>query len=90
MLIIDSDRRLIRTGRKTFTLPPREFTVLEVLAKAGGKIVSREHFAEVGINGYRLVDQHVARLRRKLGKDVVRTSQCYGYAVDRAAFGEVR
>ena len=70
---IDFDRRELKVDGKPRSLTPREFQLLKLLVDARGKILSRDHLLEQ-IWGYdksmnistRTVDQHIARLRRKL------------------------
>jgi two-component system copper resistance phosphate regulon response regulator CusR len=70
-LEIDTRERLVRCGTTRIDLSPREFAVLDHLARAPGKVVSREHLLhEVwGIDfapDTNVVDVAVSRLRRRL------------------------
>ncbi|HBL18362.1 MAG TPA: DNA-binding response regulator [Elusimicrobia bacterium] len=72
-IAIDLEKREVRVRGKAKNLTPREFDLLKLLLDAEGKILSREAILEklwgaermADINA-RTVDQHVARLRRKL------------------------
>jgi two-component system alkaline phosphatase synthesis response regulator PhoP len=75
-LEVDLDRYEVRIGRKPVELSSREFDFLKVLIKARGKVLTRDQLLET-VWGYdraseidtRTVDQHVARLRAKLGPE---------------------
>lgn len=85
---VDYHRHEVRVGGRHRHLAPREFQVLESLIKADGKVLSREHLLK-HVWGYdnsmdistRTVDQHIARLRRKLlsEKQRVVTVKKFGY-----------
>lgn len=86
--------RLFPSRRQAFAegvpidLTPAEFTILFSLVKAGGNILSREQLqTELGSDDQskneRIVDVHVAALRKKLGKSrsVIKTVHGKGYRV---------
>lgn len=65
-----------------------EFTILKTLVEAGGKVVAREHLKEaLGPNSHgqkeRIVDVHVASMRKKLGvaRNRIRTVHGQGYRI---------
>lgn len=72
----DIERREIHVGSKPISCTAKEFECLRVLIEANGKVLSRDNLL-TRIWGYddsldidtRTVDQHIARLRRKLGSD---------------------
>ncbi|HAM36479.1 MAG TPA: DNA-binding response regulator [Elusimicrobia bacterium] len=78
-LDIDFERHDILARGKPVRLAPKELALLKVLIEADGKVLSRDRLLDV-IWGYgqnleidtRTVDQHVARLRRKLGREGAR------------------
>ena len=87
-LELDPDRYELRLGKKPVALTGKEFELLRALWTAGGKALSREDLLERvwGLDramdiDTRTVDQHVARLRSKLGpeKKRVRTVKNVGY-----------
>ena len=87
-LELDPDRYELRLGKKPVALTGKEFELLRALWTAGGKALSREDLLERvwGLDramdiDTRTVDQHVARLRSKLGpeKKRVRTVKTVGY-----------
>lgn len=89
-LEVDFDRHEVRVQGKLRRLAPREFQLLTMLIEAKGKVLSRDQLLEA-IWGYdesmeintRTVDQHVARLRRKLltEKDRIETVTNAGYKI---------
>jgi DNA-binding response OmpR family regulator len=89
-LLVDGRRRLVEVDGEEIQLTPLEFEILHVLAREPGVVVSRDQLMD-RIWGYRdhaggrVVDSHVARLRRKLGEDgndprFIRTVHGVGYA----------
>jgi DNA-binding response OmpR family regulator len=87
---IDFERHEIKVKGKLAYLAPKEFAILKLLIEANGKVLSREQLLEM-IWGHdkdmeidtRTVDQHIARLRRKLGTESERitTVPNFGYQV---------
>ncbi len=87
---VDLERHEVRVSGKYRKLAPREFQLLKLLIEAKGKVLSRDHLLEK-IWGYdksmaistRTVDQHVARLRRKLlaEKERIVTVTNFGYQI---------
>jgi DNA-binding response OmpR family regulator len=75
-LEMDVERYEVRVQKKAVDLTSREFDLLKTLWTARGKVLSREDILE-RVWGYdrsaeidtRTVDQHVARLRDKLGPE---------------------
>ncbi|MBI3548345.1 MAG: response regulator transcription factor [Elusimicrobia bacterium] len=89
-LEVDLEKHDVRVKGKSVTLAPREFQLLKLLIEAEGKVLSREQLAvciwgddeSIDID-IRTVDQHIARLRRKLGAERhrVATVNNFGYQV---------
>jgi DNA-binding response OmpR family regulator len=85
---IDFERHEIQVKGQPVHLAPKELAILKILIEASGKVLSRDKLLEV-IWGHdqsmeidtRTVDQHVARLRRKLGSEGSRivTVTNFGY-----------
>src|ERR1700758_5368792 len=73
-IAIDFERHETTVKGHVVYLAPKEFAILKLLIEANGKVLSREqllrliwgHDEDVEIDT-RTVDQHIARLRRKLG-----------------------
>jgi two-component system OmpR family response regulator len=68
-------------------LTAMEYSLLELLALHRGRLVSRtmiyEHlFDEVDISLSNNVDVHVSNLRKKLGRDIIKTRRGLGYLID--------
>jgi DNA-binding response OmpR family regulator len=78
-LVIDHVRHEARVGGVVVHLTPREFLLLQVLAREAGRALSRQQLLESAF-GYdyegleRTVDVHVAKLRKKIEPDPARPS----------------
>lgn len=73
-LTIDPARREVKVGAKAVELTPREFRLLEALARAPGRAMTREELVERAFGpDYealdRTIDAHVMNLRRKIEPD---------------------
>lgn len=85
-LVLDfGTRRAIRAGRAA-PITAREWAILEVLTAANGLVVSRPRLIEqawpAGKGGQESsLEVLISRLRRKLGRDVIRTVRGRGYAL---------
>ena len=87
---IDFERHEIMVKGQIAYLAPKEFAILKLLVEANGKVLSREqllqliwgHDKDIEIDT-RTVDQHIARLRRKLRSesDRIKTVPNFGYQV---------
>lgn len=67
-------------------LSAREFAIVEALALAGGRVLTRNEFEEklYGWDGEvesNALEVHVHHVRRKLGSEVIRTVRGVGYAI---------
>ncbi len=89
-LVVDPARRRVTVGEREVQLTPLEFEILLALAREPGIVFTREQLMD-RVWGYRdyaggrVVDSHVARIRRKLGEDgaeprFIRTVHGVGYA----------
>ena len=89
-LVIDPTRRHVSVDGGEIGLTPLEFEILLTLARDPGVVLSRDQLMD-RVWGYRdyaggrVVDSHVARIRRKLGEDgneprFIRTVHGVGYA----------
>jgi DNA-binding response OmpR family regulator len=89
-LAIDQARRTVAVDGTRIQLTPLEFEILLTLARTPGVVFTREQLMDKvwGYRDYaggRVVDSHVARIRRKLGEDgaeprFIRTVHGVGYA----------
>jgi DNA-binding response OmpR family regulator len=88
-LVIDPSRRRVQQAGTDVALTPLEFEILLALAQAPGVVYAREQLME-RVWGYRdhaggrVVDSHVARIRRKLRDEAaepryIRTVHWVGY-----------
>jgi DNA-binding response OmpR family regulator len=87
---IDFERHEILVRGKMAHLAPKEFAILKLLIEANGKVLSRDQLLQM-IWGHeedmeidtRTVDQHIARLRRKLNveSDRITTVPNFGYQI---------
>ncbi|MGL3199698.1 MULTISPECIES: winged helix-turn-helix domain-containing protein [Curtobacterium] len=86
-LELDTARHEVRRGGLPVTLTAKEFTVLEVLLGATGRVVGRTELLERGWDemsapGSNVVDVLVGQLRRRLGSpDLIETVRGVGYRV---------
>ncbi len=89
-LELDPNRRRVTVDGAEIALTPLEFEILLSLARDPGVVLSRDQLMD-RVWGYRdyaggrVVDSHVARIRRKLGEDgveprFIRTVHGVGYA----------
>ena len=89
-LVMDPSRRRVTVDGDDVGLTPLEFEILLSLARDPGVVLSRDQLMD-RVWGYRdfaggrVVDSHVARIRRKLGEDgneprFIRTVHGVGYA----------
>ena len=87
---LDAARRRVEVDEEEIGLTPLEFEILLALAREPGVVLSRDQLMD-RVWGYRdyaggrVVDSHVARIRRKLGEDgndprFIRTVHGVGYA----------
>ncbi len=84
---IDTNTREVRRDGKAVDLAPKEYALLEFLLRGKGTVQSRTAILE-HVWGDRdellfsqTVDVHVAYLRRKLGRDLIRTVPGKGYFI---------
>jgi DNA-binding response OmpR family regulator len=91
-LTIDPVRRRVTVDGAEVQLTPLEFDILFALARDPGVVLSRDQLMDRvwgyrDYGGGRVVDSHVARIRRKLGEDgieprFIRTVHGVGYAFE--------
>ncbi|OOM10435.1 response regulator transcription factor [Clostridium saccharobutylicum] len=73
-LVIDKNSYIVKTNSENFTLPPKEFELLFVLASTPGKTFSRDSLIE-DIWGYdfdgneRTLDVHIGRIRDRFPQE---------------------
>lgn len=87
LITLDDKRHDFTVGEKEIILAPKEFAIMAALKRADGKVLSRFQIVEAAWkegrqpSDLRTVDQHVARLRRKIGitPSPIRTVSNVGY-----------
>jgi len=83
-IVLDLRTRRASTDGRTVDLTAREFTMLEVLIRHAGQVLSREQLLS-HVWGYdydpgsNVVDVYVGYLRKKLGSDSIETVRGMGY-----------
>ena len=83
-IVLDLRTRRASTEGRTIDLTAREFTMLEVLIRHAGQVLSREQLLS-HVWGYdydpgsNVVDVYVGYLRKKVGSDTIETVRGMGY-----------
>jgi DNA-binding response OmpR family regulator len=94
-LEIDVAARIVRRRQETIPLSAREFGLLLRLLEQAGQILTRAQLEE-SLYGWgeeiesNAIQVHVHHLRKKLGKDLIRTIHAVGYTIDRRSGGQGR
>lgn len=84
---IDTARREVRRGGQPVALTAREYTIVELLARQRGRLVTRAQlmdslYAEHEEVLSNVLDVHIAAIRRKLGSGLIVTRRGQGYLID--------
>lgn len=85
-LILDPQRHRLTQAGRTVELAPREFVILQTLLENTGRVQSRTQLEESlygwdeGVESNAL-EVHIHHLRKKLGKDLIRTVRGVGYTI---------
>ena len=85
-LEFDSATRSVTVGAQAVNLTGKEIAILEALLERVGRAISREHLERIlygwseGVES-NAVEVHVHQLRKKLGKDLIRTIRGVGYMI---------
>jgi len=84
--LIDTAARSVSLRGESILLTPREYALVEYLARHLGTVVSRselyEHlFDEDDDTLSNLLDVHVSNVRKKLGADFISTRRGHGYTI---------
>ncbi len=84
---LDLKTKKLSRGDEQIEITAREYHLIEFLALHRGKVVSRatlhEHlFDEDELTLSNVLDVNVSRVRRKLGKDFIKTHRGLGYSID--------
>ncbi len=83
---LDLSARRVRKGGEEVPITAREWAILELLASRRGRVVSRSEildaaWGDVSDSASASLDVLIARVRRKLGNEIVRTVRGAGYAL---------
>ncbi|MFT4175812.1 MAG: response regulator transcription factor [Luteolibacter sp.] len=86
-ITIDTAARTVISEGQTIPLTPREYALVEYLARHAGSVVSRselyEHlFDEDDDTLSNLLDVHVSNVRKKLRPDFISTRRGHGYSIE--------
>jgi DNA-binding response OmpR family regulator len=83
---VDLGQRLVRRDGRLFMLAVKEYEILRLLARRRGEIVTREQmlhevwgYSLDNVPATRTVDNHIAKLRQKLGPSHIETVAKVGY-----------
>lgn len=85
-LEIDSSKRTVLKANKEIILTPKEFSILEFLARHKNEVVTRtmviEHVWDYNFEGMsNVVDVFMATLRKKIGNNLIKTIHGVGYKI---------
>jgi len=83
---IDTVRKIVSLDGAAVELTAREYALVEMLALRSGKLVTRtelyDHlFSEEDDTFSNLLDVHICNVRKKIGKDFIKTRRGQGYVV---------
>ena len=86
MITLDVSRHEVRVSHKRVYLRPKEFLMLKAFSDSDGVILTRKDLSDK-INctqdeGSRMVDQHISRLRKKIGNRAILTVTKFGYRLN--------
>ena len=86
-ITIDRAARLVYRENSPVDLTAREYSILELMVRHRGTLVTRsaicEHiYSESSDVFSNVIDVHIAALRRKLGPEVIHTRRGHGYIVN--------
>lgn len=89
-LCLDTETGQLRVGDEFITLPRSEFQILQYLMRHPGQVATRRRLEEQlygweqGVESNAL-EVHIHHLRRRIGKEVIRTLRGVGYLLDAEA-----
>jgi two-component system alkaline phosphatase synthesis response regulator PhoP len=89
-LVIDRSKFIVHYLDREYTLPRKEFLLLEALAEVKGKVINREQLMKMVWNdhgniGDRTIDVHIRKIREKISIDLIRTIKGVGYQLNVSA-----
>jgi DNA-binding response OmpR family regulator len=86
-IIINTNSHIVTWDKQVISLAPKEYALLEFLARNKGVVKDRSEIIELVWGEYddlmfsQTVDVHVAYLRKKLGKTIIKTVPGKGYLI---------
>lgn len=91
-IAFNHDRRELLIAGKELRIPPAEYAILHALHATGHALTREQLGREIGHStgqielGGRTIDQHISRLRRRLGRygDAIETVVKHGYKLAKA------
>jgi len=87
-ITLDPLGKTVHQGTQSVSLSPREFAIAECLMNNIGRVISKQQIEasiydwsndDIGSN---TVEVHISALRRKLGKDFIKTIRNSGYVIE--------
>ena len=84
---VNPEEHRVTTDGKTIDLSLREFNILHALIRSPGRVISKEQLEQI-VYGWEsdpesnVVQVHLHNLRRKIGKDFIRTIRGVGYVIE--------
>lgn len=89
-ITVDSLRREVFVGKNRINLAPKEFEILTLLLKNYHRAMGRNEIADIVWGSpkisSRTIDQHICRMRRKIGVAFLETVPTYGYRIITKSF----
>lgn len=89
-ITMDLDSKTVSKDSETISLSGKEFEIFRLLLENVGRCLSKEQIEQKIYNwdddfGSNTVEVHISGIRRKLGKDLIKTMRGIGYIVVREA-----
>jgi DNA-binding response OmpR family regulator len=87
VIVLDTNSKTVAQNSKNINLSPLEFDILHLLIKNTGRAYSKEQITEKIYNWddeveSNTIEVHISSIRRKLGKDLIKTIRNVGYLIE--------
>lgn len=84
---IDTNRKIVELDGEIVELTAKEYAFIEIVVHQKGKVVSKDYLLErlcsdEGETESNLLDVYVYKIRKKLGKDFIKTKRGQGYLIE--------
>ncbi|MBC3870849.1 response regulator [Undibacterium oligocarboniphilum] len=94
-LAVNMAARQVSLHGQSVTLTVKEFGILRMLLEHAGQVLTREQLEETLYSWGEEIESnaiqvHIHHLRKKLGKELIRTIHAVGYVIDKTPAGEVQ